>query len=265
MEWDFTANQEIDESALSTAPEGYRGAYAKDDATGKFKIADAYRPFVDAITGLGGALKNERKTSGELKGKKDVNAVLQEALGFDSVETAKAKFDELNTLVTTASKVDPAKIKAEIETGFNARIAEKDTELEGMRGTLKTYLVDNSAVTALATAKGNSKLLLPLIREQVDVVKDGENGYVVRVKDGQGDYRGNGKGGFMSVEELVNEMKASKDYAGAFESDQQRGTGQPNQQRPGPVTRTGLNSNNQGEQRNSAARIADGLAARRGR
>jgi hypothetical protein len=265
MEWDFTANQEIDETALGTAPEGYRGAYAKDEATGKYKIADAYRPFVDAITGLGGALRNERKTSGELKGKKDVNAVLQEALGFDSVETAKAKFDELNGLVATASKVDPAKIQADIEKRFNGQMAEKDTELESMRGTLKTYLVDNSAVTALATAKGNSKLMLPLIREQVDVVKDGENGYVVRVKDGAGDYRGNGKGGFMSVEELVNEMKASKDYAGAFESENPRGTGPTNQQRPGPVVRNGLSTNQQGEQRNSATRIADGLAARRGR
>jgi hypothetical protein len=264
MEWDFTANQEIDEAALGTAPEGYRGAYAKDDATGKYKIADAYRPFVDAITGLGGALKNERRTSGELKSQKDINTVLQEALGFDSIDTAKAKFEELNNQVLTASKVDPAKIQADIEKRFNGQMAEKDKELDGMRGTLKTYLVDNSAVTALAAAKGNSKLLLPLIREQVDVVKDGENGYVVRVKDGQGDYRGNGKGGFMSVEELVNEMKASKDYAGAFESENPRGTGPTNQQRPGPVVRNGL-ANNQGEQRNSATRIADGLAARRGR
>lgn len=263
MEWDFTANQEIDETVLGTAPEGYRGAYAKDEATGKFKIADAYRPFVDAITGLGGALKNERKVAGELKGKKDVNAVLQEALGFDSVETAKARFDELTNQVATASKVDPAKIKADIEKGFNVQIADKDKELDSMRGTLKTYLVDNSAVTALAAAKGNSKLMLPLIREQVDVVKDGDNGYVVRVKDGQGDYRGNGKGGFMTVEDLVNEMKASKDYAGAFESDQQRGTGQQNPGRPGPVARTGL-ANNGNDNRNATSRIADGLAARRG-
>lgn len=261
MEWDFSANQEIDEDTLGKAPEGFRGAYAKGD-DGKYRIADTHRPFVDAITGLGTALKNERGVSRTLKGQKDVATVLKEGLGFETVEEAKARLDELTTQVAQASKVDPAKIKADIQKTFDADIAKKDGQLTAMRGTLQRYLVDNAAVTALAEAKGNSKLLMPLIREQVEVVEDGDD-YVVRVKDGAGDYRGNGKGGFMSVEDLVAEMKASKDFAGAFESSNLGGSGSQ-QQRPGQQQRQQMRTQQDRENMTANDRIAAGLAARRG-
>jgi hypothetical protein len=263
MEWDFSQNQEIDEATLGNAPEGYRGAYAKGD-DGKFRIADGFKPFVDAISGLGTALKNERKVSGTLKGQKDVGAVLKEHLGFETVEDAKARLEELTQQVATASKVDPAKIKADIETTFNGKMAEKDKQLEGMQGTLRRYMVESAAVSALAEAKGSAKLLLPLIREQVDLVQDGEE-WVVRVKDGQGDYRGNGQGGFMSVADLVAEMSKSKDYAAAFEAEQRPGTLVNRDQRvPGRQATQGLRT--QGATPASANdRIAAGLAQRRGR
>lgn len=264
MDWDFSTNQEVDEETLGKAPEGYRGAYVKDDATGKFKIGDAHRPFVDAIVGLGGALKNERKTSSTLKGQKDIAAVVKETFGLDTIEEVKAKIDELNGQVASASKVDPAKIKADIEKTFNAQSAEKDKKLEAMKGTLQRYLVDNAAVTALAAAKGNAKLLMPLVREQVEVVEDGDE-YVVRVKDGQGDYRGNGKGGFLTVEELVAEMRGSKDYGAAFESDNGGGTNTRSGQQPGSGQRQQMQRQTNREDMNAGDRIAAGLAARRQR
>lgn len=263
MEWDFAANQEVDEETLGKAPEGYRGAYVKDDATGKFKIGDTHRPFVDAIVGLGGALKSERNNSKTLKGQKDIGAALKESLGFETLEEAKTRFEEMNATITSQSKVDPAKIKADIEKTFNAAIGEKDKELEGMRSTLSKYMVESAAIGALANAKGNSKLLLPIVREQVELVKDGEE-YVVRVKDGQGDYRGNGKGGFMSIEELVLEMKGTKDYAAAFESDVMGGTHQGGQ-RPGVQQRQQMQRQTNREDMSATDRIQAGLQARRNR
>lgn len=263
MEWDFSANQEIDDDTLAKAPEGFRAAYAKGD-DGKYRISDTHKPFVDAISGLGTALKAERNVSKDLKGKKDVAAVIKESLGFDTIEDAKAKLDELTQAVATSSKVDPAKIKADIEKVFNAQLADKDKELGTMKGTLQRYMIEAGAVSALAAAKGNAKLLMPLIREQVELVADGDE-YVVRVKDGAGDYRGNGKGGFMSVDELVAEMKASKDYAGAFESDNGGGTQQQQGRKPGDRQRQQLNNQQNRENMNSSDRIAAGLAARRNR
>ena len=241
MEWDFAANQSIDEDTLAKAPEGYRAAYAKGD-DGKYVISDAYKPFVETITGLGGALKNERNVSKTLKGQKDAVAVIKETFGFDTVEEAKAKFDELSQTVAQNGKVDPAKIKADIEKTFDVERKGLKAENDTMRGTLERYLVDNASISALAEAKGSAKLLGPVIKQMVELVKDGDE-YVVRVKDGQGDYRGDGKGGFMTVAGLVAEMKQDKDYALAFESEAPAGSGKPSGQqrpsspRPGPMNR----------------------------
>ncbi len=262
MEWDFNSNAEVDEATLATAPEGYRGAYAKGD-DGKFRITDGFKPFVEAISGLDKALKGERNVSKTLKGQKDISSVLKEGLGFETVEEAKARIDELSQQVATASKVDPAKIKADIETTFNAQAKVKDQELDVMRGTLNKYMVESSAISALAEAKGNGKLLLPLIREQVELVKDGDE-YVVRVKDGAGDYRGNGKGGFMTVADLVTEMKQAKDYAAAFEADVRPGTQLPGQQRPGQRAQESLRTGQDREGELPNDRIARGLRERRG-
>lgn len=263
MEWDFSSNQEVDEETLGKAPEGYRGAYEKGD-DGKYRISAAHKPFVDAIVGLGGALKNERNTSKTLKGQKDVGAVIKEALGFETVEEAKARLDELTQQVATASKVDPAKIRADIEKTFNTEKEKLVNDNKAMQATLNRYMVQSAAVSALAAAKGNDKLLLPIIREQVELVKDGED-YVVRVKDGAGDYRGDGKGGFMTIEQLVAEMRGSKDYGAAFESDQQGGSGTQTGQRPGQAARQGIQRQQSREDMNANDRIAAGLAARRGR
>jgi hypothetical protein len=260
-DWDFNSNQEIDEDTLGKAPEGYRGAYAKGD-DGKYRIAEGYKPFVDAIAGLGNALKGERNVTKTLRGQKDVSAQLKEHLGFETVEEAKARLDELTQQVTSASKVDPAKIKADIEKTFDTERQKLVGENKVMQSTLNRYMVESAAVSALAEAKGNSKLLLPLIREQVELVRDGDD-YVVRVKDGAGDYRGNGKGGFLSVGELVAEMKASKDYAAAFETDVRPGTG-TGAQRSGTGAQGALRSQTQKEGELPHDRIRRGLEARRG-
>jgi hypothetical protein len=258
MEWDFAANQSIDEDTLAKAPEGYRGAYEKGD-DGKYTISAAYKPFVDTVVGLGGALKNERLTSKGLKGQKDAVAVIKEQFGFDTVEEAKAKWDEMAQTIATNGKVDPAKIKADIQKGFDAQLGAKDKELDGMRGTLSKYLVDNAAISALAELKGNQKLLGPVVKGMVELVKDGDE-YVVRVKDGQGDYRGDGKGGFLTVAGLVAEMKQDKDYAAAFESEAPAGSDrQIGQPRPGTSRPTGVRR----EDMSPTEMIAAGLQQRR--
>jgi hypothetical protein len=260
MEWDFAANAEIDEATLAKVPEGYRSAYEKNEA-GAYVISAASKPFVDAITGLGGALKNERNVTKTLKGQKDTTSVIKEVLGFDSVEAAKEKLDELNGIVATASKVDPAKIKAEIEATFNKQLEAKDATVEAMRGTLSKYLIDNSVIASLAEHKGNSKLLAPLIKEMVTLVED--NGeYQVRVKDAQGDYRGDGKGGFLTVAGLVEELKKSSDYAVAFESEAPRGSAQQQQGRPAPASQQRDRGVTKREDMSAMDLIAQGLEQR---
>ena len=260
MDFDFSANQTIDnDEALANVPETYRGAYAKG-ADGKYAIADTHKPFVDTIVGLRGALSNERKSSKELKGQKDAVAVIKETFGFDTIEEAKAKYDELNKAVAEGAKVDPAKIKADIQASFDKVIATKDGELKGMTATLEKYLVKGAAATAIAAEKGNAVLLEPHISRLTKVVKDGDE-YVVRVLDAAGDYRGDGKGGFMGVEDLVKELKADKTFAGAFESDALGGAEDRQGRRPSDAQRQQRSTST--EDMSGTDMIAKGLEAQR--
>lgn len=260
MEFDFSTNGTVD--SLDKVPEQFRGVYVQDGD--KFKINDSLKGVTDAITGLNGALRNERKTSSTLKGQKDISAVLQETFQLGSVDEVKAKIDELTQQVAEKSKVDPAKIKADIEKAFTVKEEGYKTQLGKMQGTLEKYLIDSAATGALSAAKGNVKLLLPIIRQAVAVVPDGDD-YVVRVKDPAGDYRGNGAGGFMTIEDLVKELKSSSDYGVAFESEAPSGGGNNNrQQQPSRQTRQQEQQRQTQEVSSPTDRIAAGLAKRRG-
>lgn len=259
MDWDFSANQTIEtDEGLQAVPETYRGAYEKG-ADGKYGIAASAKPFVDTIVGLRGALNNERKSTKELKGAKDVGAVIKESFGFETVEEAKAKFDELTKAVAEGSKVDPAKIKADIQASFDKVAAEKDAKVSKMQGTLERYLVKGAAASAIAAEKGNAVLLEPHVARMTKVVEDGDE-YVVRVLDAQGDYRGDGKGGFMGVEDLVKELKADKTFAGAFESDTLGGAEDRQGRRPPTDTRRQTQSR---EDMSPTDMLTKGLEARR--
>lgn len=261
MEFDFAANGTVD--TIDKVPEQFRPVYSEDPATKKFVVNPTMKGIVDALTGLNGALKNERKSTATLKGQKDVAAVIKETFGLDTVEEVKAKIDELTTQVTEKSKVDPAKIKADIEKTFDVERQTLKGATAKMQGTLEKYLVNADATAALAAAKGNVKLLLPIIQSQTVVVPDGEE-YVVRIKDPAGDYRGNGAGGFMTVADLVKELKSSADYGVAFESDAKGGGGKPNGQQTNQQRQTQQRQVETGE-KTPQQLISDGLAARRRR
>lgn len=265
MEFDFTTSGEVVAGEFETrVPEQFRSAYV-DGPDGKKVLNPAVKGLTDAITGLNGALRSERSTTRTLKGQKDVGAAVQEALnefGITDLETAKTKIKELTESVAANSKVDPAKIRAEIEKAFDTERQGFTTKLGKMQGTLERYLVDSASTGALAEARGNVKLLLPIIKSQVKVVEDGED-YVVRVLDADGNYRGNGMGGFMSVADLVKELKSSKDYGVAFESQTPAGGGKPNGQPTSRQTQQRHVQQQQRENMSATDKIAAGLAAKR--
>mgnify|MGYP000697542045 FL=1 len=231
-DFDFATSGTVD--SLDTVPEQFRSLYGAGagDSAGKFVLGESHKGVVEAITGLGKALKAERGVSSTLKGQKDVGAAVAEALkdfGITDLDTAKAKLAELTDAVAKNSKVDPAKIKAEIEATFAGERTAFEGKIGKMQTTLDKHLVENAALAALDKHKGSSVLLLPAIKNSVKVVADGED-YVVRVLDADGQYRGDGKGGFMTVEDFVKELKGNKDYAAAFASDMTGGGGKPPQQ-----------------------------------
>lgn len=260
MEWDFEA-ESVDAETFARCPTDYQGAYAQG-ADGKYALQDAFKPFAKSVAGLGKALKGERTVTQTLRGQKDATSILKEVFGEDvqDAETAKTRYAEITQQLADKAKVDPEKIKADIEKTYATRETELNGRVEKMQGTLDKYLVENAARASLAGAKGNATLLLPHIKGQAKVVEH-EGEYVVRVLDADGQYRGDGRGGFMTVDDLVAELKKSKDYSAAFESEAKPGGG-PVRQAPGAAVRDQRRQDER-DQRTPAQKIADGLKARR--
>lgn len=249
MDFVFSTNSAVDD--LTKVPEHFRGMYTEQD--GKFAIADQFRGVAEAVDGLNKALTAARK---DAKGKPSLAQVLQ-PFGVDSVEALQAKMDELNQQVTSAAdgKVNWDKMKADLSAAHQRELAQRDERNTSMQRSLERHLVDREAVAAIAALKGVPELLLPHIRSQVKVILDGED-YVTRVVDASGDPRGDGKGGFMSVKDLVAEMRGSTVFGRAFESDATSGGGA----KPGSMARAVGTTTN--APKSPTDKIAAGLAAR---
>lgn len=265
MEFDFVANAAVD--SLDTVPEVYRGLYVQKD--GKHVISDVSKGIVEAYTGTTKALKD---STGKNKGLSDENAKRRLALkaveeyakeigleGDDIATVLKAHIADLTDKVKGGAelKINLDKIKDQHTKNLNEALGNKDKDIAGMQTSLSKYLVDREAAVAIAEAKGSPTLLLPHVRSKVKVVRDGEDDdgtpkYVARVLDAQGDFRSNGKGGFMSVKELVAELKADPEFARTFESEVKGGNGL----KPGGGRTTPLK--NEGD-KNPTQKISAGL------
>lgn len=258
MEFDFTTNQTLED--ISGVPEQFRGAYTLGPE-GAYVLKDDVKPLAEAISGLNRSLKAARNEAKTLRSSAvDPKAILAD-LGLtdaDDVEKGREAIAAMQRQIAEKANIDPAKLRADIERAYQAKEQEANKKLEAMSGTLQRYLVQSAATQALAAAKGNADLLLPHVASRAKVVQDGDD-YVVRILDEAGDYRGDGKGGFMTVADLVAEMKTSTVYRQAFESEAPRGTGA----KPNTAARPNQTSSSEGT--SAADRIKAGLAARRGR
>jgi hypothetical protein len=230
MEFDFSQNQVVED--LNKVPEQFRGAFIEnpEKEAGGFVINPQVKPLAEAISGLNTALAKARK---DAKVKGITPEQLLEPLGFSSIEEVQQSIATLKEQVEKAGdgKINLDKMKADMKRGFDEQLANKDKELNGMSASLQRYLVEKEAVNAITQAKGVSDLLLPHIRSQTKVVRDGEE-FVVRVIDSDGEFRGDGKGGFMGIKDLVAELKSSPTFGRAFESEAPRGGGTPPRQGP---------------------------------
>lgn len=267
MEFDFEKNGTV--SDLNAVPEAYRGLYVeKDGEDGKvYSIADTVKPLVDAYAGTNKALNEARgnlKKANEESASRRVTkkAVVDFAkeLGIEEVDESeplgalKAHIDGLVEKVKGGQdiRINLDKIKQDHQKALAEAVASKDGEIAKKDAALTRYLVDQAATAALAQAKGSVELLLPHVKAHTKVVQDGDD-YVVRVVDSAGDFRSNGKGGFMSVNDLVAEMKTQETFGRAFESEASGGTGA----KPGSMHQR---QQREGEPKSSVDKISAGLA-----
>lgn len=194
--------------SLESVAEEHRALYVKDGE--KFRLQlDGY----EDPTGLKSALEKERKAARDA----DKQAKAWAALGKTP--------EEISDLLEAQQKVEEEratksgewdKLKQQMLEKHQVEIAKKDDAIKAMRGHLERYLVDAAGTAAIAEAKGVPALLLPHVKSAVRVIED--NGeFVVRVVGADGNPRVNGKGDFLSIADLVGEMRQSEVYGRAFE------------------------------------------------
>jgi len=233
MEFDFENHMSVEN--LDGIPEEYRGLYT-ENPEGGFAVSDAAKPLAEAYSGQTKALNDARghnKTlnseNADRRGAVKAFETLAQELGLDGDDVAgvlKEHITELNSKVKNGSEiqVNIDKIKADHDRSLQEVVSGKDAELRTKDEALNRYLISQAATAAIAESKGSVELLVPHIKERVKVFQEGDD-YVVRVVDTAGDARSDGKGGWMGVTDLVNEMKASPTFARAFESEVGSGSG----------------------------------------
>lgn len=250
MSFEFPAHVD----SLESVPKEFHGLYAPTEGGDGFSH---HSDFQSHIHGLTTALDKERKGAKAIKDslkawqELGLGSTPQEALaainaaegdGPDKGESQKQFEDRL------------VKMKMEMETAFGGKIEAKDGEITQMRGSLEKYLITAEATSAISAADGESILLMPHVQSKVKVFNEDGN-YIARVIDKDGDPRGDGKGGFMTIAGLVAEMKKDPVYARAFKASGTSGGGTP------PNGQGKMPSGQ--EQLTSTQRIARGLEARR--
>lgn len=101
---------------------------------------------------------------------------------------------------------------------------EKEKSISEAENTVRKYLVDNEAMRAITKHEGVPKLLMPQVTARTQVVKE-DNGYVTRVVDEDGKVAFNGQGDYMTVDDLVAELKEDPDFSRAFNAPDASGGG----------------------------------------
>lgn len=217
---DFDINAPVD--SIDKVPEQFRSLYAEVD--GKPVIDSKFTGIKEALTGLNTSLKAARA---EAKSKTTVDLSPLAEFGADPASIKAAFEARVADLVAKGGDATKAveKVRSEMSTANKAALDAEKARTTAYQNQLHTILVENTALAAIAEAKGLPDLLMPFIKNQVKVVEE-DGKFVVHVLDGAGERRYSGVTGQpMTIKELVTGMKADTKYGRLFESDQQQGGG----------------------------------------
>jgi len=249
----------------SKIPAAWKFAYVEADE-GQSTFNPDFQEVRSTIGGLRGSLDKARTDADKAKsrGNETISALntLLETVGVDDVAALSTHISELNTAVEKGSKINPEKIKAEIEGGYQKTIDELNEKLTAQGSVMKETILGRDVSEAIAAHKGNAALLGPYVRGRLTMIED-EGKMHIRVLDGDGDHVGDGKGGWQNVSQFVETLKADPQFAGAFEAaGGAGGPGMQPQHQQNQQHQQQNQQNQQNQQKTPAQKISDGLRAR---
>lgn len=264
MEFNFAQNTVVDD--INKVPNDFRGLYQKDEADGKYKLRSedaGVKSAISAITGLNSALVQVRGELVTAKGKAvDISSLSEYGDSPEAVlEAFNNKITELGKGkkgVNVAEEVAKAvkSVKDALGKTHGEELVKHVNKSKALTGQLYSLLVTNAATNALVEAKAlNPKLVMPFIKEQVQVSEEDGKFKVNVVNSDSKDIRFSGvTGDPMSIKELVAEMKTNEQYMPLFQSDSHSGAGgDPHKTGRKRTVGTGT------EEKNSTDKISSGL------
>lgn len=155
----------------------------------------------------------------ELLGK--VTTYKDQLKGFEGVDAIKyhdmlKKLDAISE-AEDLKNGDFEKIRLKMLEDFEKKEGVSSDTITKLMGQIESLMVDSEVAKAIAEAKGNSKLLMPLLKQRIKVV-DKDGSMVVKVTEDNGDPSVNDKGEPLSITALVESFKKDENFAGAFDS-----------------------------------------------
>ena len=192
--------------------------------------------FVLQVTPINGfALENVEGLKTALGKERENNRVATESIkAFEGLDPIKAR-EALTKITEMANWTPEQKVKEQIEAIksqlVDAHGKEKTTlekKLQSYQKQLSNALITAAATQAISAHKGIPDLLLPHVERQTRIRETGDGQLVVEVIDKDGNPRVDGNGKPLSIEMLVEGMKASDTFARAFEGSGASGSGAGN-------------------------------------
>lgn len=215
--------------SLEGLDEGLQGEYeATDDGRYQLRVLSGFVPAdkVEDVSGLKSALQKEREAN--RTNSKEVRELREKYAGYDLDELEALRTEKTQAEEERAKKAGEFdKLKQQMVDQHHGELRKKDETIAAKDAALRKYMVDNAAVVECSKLEGNATLLMPHIRAMTDVVESENGEYEVRVLDAAGSARINGEGGFLSIGDLVAEMREQETFRGAFKGSGQSGGGTP--------------------------------------
>jgi len=155
----------------------------------------------------------------ELLGK--VTTYKDQLKGFEGVDAT--KYHDMLKQVDAIAEAealkngDFEKIRLKMLEDFKKKEGVSSATITKLMDQLESKIVDSDLIAAIAEAKGNVKLLTPVLKPFIKVV-DKEGQMVVKVIEENGDSSVNDKGEPLSISDLVKKFSLDENYAGAFDS-----------------------------------------------
>lgn len=245
----------LDKEKFETLDDVTKALYKEKDGKYILDVQKTDGLGLEDVSGLKSTVEklraSERVLQGEVKTAGDALKVAQsshkeamtkyDGIDAEAARSALGKIAEIKnwdgeTKVKEAVTVAVQEVEQKAKIRLEEVVVQHTTIVDGLQVDLKESqdqlqeaIVTSKIIEAISVEGGNVSVLMPHVKSQVKMVKDGHGKWKPEVQKEDGTPRiGDSAGNDMTVTQLVQEMKTQDTFAGCFSGTNQSGTGKQN-------------------------------------